>query len=120
MQMFLVSNYAWMLCEGLYLHTILVAAFISEGKFLWWLHVLGWVFPVIVTFFYALFRALFYDISSCWINNTKADVILVIPVCISIALNVGFLANILRVLYTKLRSGPAMGSARPSAAILQV
>ena len=36
------SNYFWMLCEGIYLHTlIIVAVFVGEQQ-LFWYHVLGW------------------------------------------------------------------------------
>ncbi|TMW41989.1 hypothetical protein DOY81_012932, partial [Sarcophaga bullata] len=34
---FLLTNYSWMLCEGFYLHTVLVSAFISEKKLVKWL-----------------------------------------------------------------------------------
>nr|AAL48818.1 RE24343p [Drosophila melanogaster] len=39
---FLLSNYSWMLCEGFYLHTVLVAAFISEKRLVKWLIAFGW------------------------------------------------------------------------------
>lgn len=36
------SNYFWMLCEGIYLHTlIIVAVFVGEQQ-LFWYYVLGW------------------------------------------------------------------------------
>lgn len=36
------SNYLWMLCEGIYLHTlIIVAVFVGEQQ-LFWYYVLGW------------------------------------------------------------------------------
>lgn len=39
---FLVSNYLWMFCEGLYLHTLLVVAFVAEEKLLKWFYLIGW------------------------------------------------------------------------------
>ncbi|XP_064113384.1 calcitonin receptor-like isoform X2 [Macrobrachium nipponense] len=42
---FLVSNYFWMFCEGLYLHTLLVVAFVSEDRIMKWFYLLGWGFP---------------------------------------------------------------------------
>ena len=53
---FLVSNYFWMFCEGLYLHTILVMAFVSEDKILKWFYMLGWITPVPITLAYAYNR----------------------------------------------------------------
>uniref|UniRef100_A0A9J8B2R9 Calcitonin receptor n=1 Tax=Cyprinus carpio carpio TaxID=630221 RepID=A0A9J8B2R9_CYPCA len=41
------SNYFWMLCEGIYLHTlIIVAVFVGEQQ-LGWYYVLGWGEPVL-------------------------------------------------------------------------
>uniref|UniRef100_A0A1B0GC90 Calcitonin receptor n=1 Tax=Glossina morsitans morsitans TaxID=37546 RepID=A0A1B0GC90_GLOMM len=45
---FLLTNYSWMLCEGFYLHTVLVAAFISEKKLVKWLIAFGWGTPAIL------------------------------------------------------------------------
>ena len=58
LQYFMVSNYAWMFCEGLYLHTILVVAFISESKIMKWFILLGWGAPALITSLYALVRGL--------------------------------------------------------------
>jgi len=55
---FLLSNYSWMLCEGFYLHTVLVAAFISEKRLVKWLIAFGWGSPAIVIFVYSMARGL--------------------------------------------------------------
>ncbi|XP_069700680.1 calcitonin gene-related peptide type 1 receptor isoform X2 [Periplaneta americana] len=122
---FLLTNYAWMLCEGLYLHTLLVAAFISESRLVKWLYGLGWGMPVIPIIIYTALRATNPDIEDtkeyvmCWINESPLTIVLIIPVCASMVLNLIFLCNILRVLLIKLRAGPRVGSSRPSSTLLQ-
>ena len=42
-QMYIMScNYFWMLCEGIYLHTLIVVAVFAEKQHLIWYHMLGW------------------------------------------------------------------------------
>ncbi len=55
---FLVSNYMWMFCEGLYLHTLLVVAFLSEDSIIKWFYLMGWGIPFSLTLTYALARGL--------------------------------------------------------------
>ncbi|KAG7280831.1 hypothetical protein CRUP_010813 [Coryphaenoides rupestris] len=55
------SSYFWMLCEGIYLHTlIIIAVFVGEQQLLWY-YILGWGFPIIPTVTYAVGRGLFYN-----------------------------------------------------------
>lgn len=56
----------------------------------------------------------------CWISESPYTIVLIIPVCASMVLNLIFLCNILRVLLIKLRAGPHVGSSRPSSTLLQV
>lgn len=58
---FLLTNYAWMLCEGFYLHTVLVSAFVSEKKLVRCLVWLGWGAPAIVILQYGLLRGFHGD-----------------------------------------------------------
>ncbi|KAF7990226.1 hypothetical protein HCN44_000031 [Aphidius gifuensis] len=121
LQYFLLTNYAWMLCEGFYLHTILVNAFTSEHKLVKWLMALGWPTPAIIVTIYTILRATSddpKDLSQCWIDESNYINVLIYPVCVSTLLNLAFLCNIVRVLLTKLRAGPAIGS-RPSRSMLQ-
>lgn len=105
LQYFLVCNYFWMFCEGLYLHTILVKTFVNEKGIMKWLYIIGWVSPAKLTIIYALSRSQDpEEIILCWLNDSHFTFILVIPVCVSIVVNLFFLINILRVLITKLRS----------------
>lgn len=38
-------NYFWMLCEGIYLHTLIVVAVFAEEQHLHWYYLLGWGEP---------------------------------------------------------------------------
>uniref|UniRef100_A0A1A9V260 G-protein coupled receptors family 2 profile 2 domain-containing protein n=1 Tax=Glossina austeni TaxID=7395 RepID=A0A1A9V260_GLOAU len=71
---FLLTNYSWMLCEGFYLHTVLVAAFISEKKLVKWLIAFGWGTPAIVILVYALARGL-----AGTINDSMHATLLLVP-----------------------------------------
>ncbi|XP_033219249.1 calcitonin gene-related peptide type 1 receptor-like [Belonocnema kinseyi] len=118
---FLITNYSWMLCEGFYLHTMLLSAFASEHKLVKWLVSLGWCLPAIIVIIYSLLRIISddpEDTAQCWINSGNYINVLIYPVCVSTLLNLVFLCNIVRVLVTKLRDGPAHGTG-PSRAMLQ-
>lgn len=56
---FMLSNYAWMLCEGFYLHTVLVSAFISEQRLVRWLMAFGWIAPAILLTTYGVTRGVY-------------------------------------------------------------
>ncbi|KAG7519226.1 hypothetical protein JOB18_004261 [Solea senegalensis] len=98
-----ISNYFWMLCEGIYLHTlIIVAVFVGEQQ-LFWYYVLGWGFPIVPAATYAVARGLFYD-DTCWISShTQLLYIIHGPIQAALFVNFLFLLNIVRVLITKLK-----------------
>uniref|UniRef100_A0A8D0AC04 Calcitonin gene-related peptide type 1 receptor-like n=1 Tax=Sander lucioperca TaxID=283035 RepID=A0A8D0AC04_SANLU len=97
------STYFWMLCEGIYLHTlIIVAVFVGEQQ-LFWYYVLGWGFPIVPAITYAVARGLFFD-DKCWISsNTHLHYIIQGPIQAALIVNLFFLLNIVRVLITKLK-----------------
>ncbi|CAH1101413.1 unnamed protein product [Psylliodes chrysocephalus] len=108
----LISNYSWMLCEGLYLHTVLVWAFISQNNLLIAVILIGWGIPVVTTLIYVPVRSLMGDgeeLAMCWIKESRFEIINQIPVAATIILNLFFLINIVRVVVVKLRKGPAEG-----------
>lgn len=121
LQYVLVTNYTWMLCEGIYLHTVLVHAFVSERKLLRALLALGWLLPLVSLAVY-VGRRLNEENKICWMNFDEDQLRpeLAVPVLLAIAFNLAFLLNIVRVLCTKLRAGGALGAAaaRPSATAL--
>ncbi|GFR69400.1 calcitonin receptor-like protein [Elysia marginata] len=47
-----VSNYFWMLCEGFFLHTVVVLAFAKQKKLLIACYFLGWGVPLLFTIAY--------------------------------------------------------------------
>ncbi|XP_026189224.1 calcitonin gene-related peptide type 1 receptor [Mastacembelus armatus] len=97
------STYFWMLCEGIYLHTlIIVAVFVGEQQ-LFWYYTLGWGFPIVPAITYAVARALYYN-DPCWISaNTQLVYIIHGPIYAALVVNFFFLLNIVRVLITKLK-----------------
>lgn len=97
------STYFWMLCEGIYLHTlIIVAVFVGEQQ-LFWYYVLGWGFPVVPAVTYAVARGFLYN-DKCWISShTHLLYIIHGPIQAALLVNLFFLLNIVRVLITKLK-----------------
>ncbi|KAK9701848.1 7 transmembrane receptor (Secretin family) [Popillia japonica] len=119
---FLLSNYSWMLCEGLYLHTVLVSAFISEVLLLRCMLLVGWGTSLLEIIIYAAVRSVYgtpVENGACWLDETRYYLILQIPipVCCTVGLNVLFLFNILRVLCIKLKRAPHAGSGASRASL---
>ncbi|XP_060922980.1 calcitonin gene-related peptide type 1 receptor [Limanda limanda] len=103
--MYLLScNYFWMLCEGIYLHTLIVVAVFAEKQHLIWYYMLGWGFPLVPAVIYSVARYFYYDDNDkCWVSPTSLLYIIHGPMCAALVVNLFFLLNIVRVLITKLR-----------------
>ncbi|XP_039179981.1 calcitonin receptor-like isoform X7 [Crotalus tigris] len=96
-------NYFWMLCEGIYLHTLIVVAVFAEEQRLHWYYLLGWGFPLVPASIHAVARARYFN-DNCWISvDTYLLYIVHGPVMAALLVNFFFLLNIVRVLVTKLR-----------------
>ncbi len=48
---FLATNYYWILVEGLYLHSLIFMAFLSDSKYLWGFTLIGWGEYIMVVIF---------------------------------------------------------------------
>ncbi|XP_043931086.1 calcitonin gene-related peptide type 1 receptor [Protopterus annectens] len=99
----MVCNYFWMLCEGIYLHTLIVVAVFAEKQHLMWYYLLGWGFPLIPTTIHAVARTMYYN-DNCWLSSdTHLLYIIHGPIAAAFLVNLFFLLNIVRVLITKLK-----------------
>ncbi|GCC22978.1 hypothetical protein chiPu_0001369, partial [Chiloscyllium punctatum] len=61
LQYMLGCNYFWMLCEGIYLHTLIVVAVFAEEQHLHWYYLLGWGFPLIPATIHAVARMKYFN-----------------------------------------------------------
>ncbi|XP_061112500.1 calcitonin gene-related peptide type 1 receptor isoform X4 [Conger conger] len=96
-------NYFWMLCEGIYLHTLIVVAVFAEEQHLHWYYLLGWGFPLVPASIHAVARKKYFD-DNCWMSvDTQLLYIVHGPIMAALLVNLFFLLNIVRVLVTKLR-----------------
>ncbi|XP_068188544.1 uncharacterized protein calcr isoform X2 [Antennarius striatus] len=96
-------NYFWMLCEGIYLHTLIVVAVFAEEQHLHWYYLLGWGFPLVPASIHAVARKKYFD-DNCWMS-VETHLLYAVhgPIMAALLVNLFFLLNIIRVLVTKLR-----------------
>uniref|UniRef100_A0A8C6Q5M6 Calcitonin gene-related peptide type 1 receptor n=1 Tax=Nothobranchius furzeri TaxID=105023 RepID=A0A8C6Q5M6_NOTFU len=100
-------NYFWMLCEGIYLHTLIVVAVFAEEQHLHWYYLLGWGFPLVPVSIHAVARKKYFDdkcLHMCWVA-VETHLLYAVhgPIVAALLVNLFFLLNIIRVLVTKLR-----------------
>uniref|UniRef100_A0A3B4B7C0 Calcitonin gene-related peptide type 1 receptor n=1 Tax=Periophthalmus magnuspinnatus TaxID=409849 RepID=A0A3B4B7C0_9GOBI len=95
-------NYFWMLCEGIYLHTLIVVAVFAEKQHLLWYYLLGWGFPLIPASIHAIARSYYYN--DKWMSQSETSLVLLSQnIFVTFFVNLFFLLNIVRVLITKLK-----------------
>ncbi|XP_071157715.1 calcitonin gene-related peptide type 1 receptor-like [Mytilus edulis] len=100
------TTYYWMLCEGFYLHRLLLNAFVPPKRLIGY-YITGWGMPLITALIYTVLRISLFDNSDCWIDPVTGkyhglEWILFAPTILCIIINVFFLLNILRVLVRQL------------------
>ncbi|MEE6467237.1 hypothetical protein FKM82_007170, partial [Ascaphus truei] len=103
-------NFYWLLVEGFYLHTLLVAIF-SPNRHIKMYLLIGWGIPTVFIIVWILSRVYIED-TGCWDTNERSIPwwIIRIPIIISIILNFCFFINIIRILLQKLWSPDVGGN----------
>uniref|UniRef100_A0A667WGZ3 Calcitonin gene-related peptide type 1 receptor n=1 Tax=Myripristis murdjan TaxID=586833 RepID=A0A667WGZ3_9TELE len=99
----LSCNYFWMLCEGIYLHTLIVVAVFAEKQHLMWYYLLGWGFPLVPALIHAIARRCYYNDKCMKFYCTSIVCLLYIMsicICVSIQL-LDQLRHVLALHYTR-------------------
>ncbi|XP_043446002.1 vasoactive intestinal polypeptide receptor 2 isoform X2 [Prionailurus viverrinus] len=106
----IMANFYWLLVEGLYLHTLLVAIFSPGRRFVAYL-LIGWGIPTICTGAWTAARLSLED-TGCWDTNDHSVPWWVIrtPILISIIVNFVLFVSIIRILLQKLTSPDVSGN----------
>lgn len=108
-QFCILTNYFWLLVEGLYLQTLLALTFVSQRKYFWWYILIGWGVPSVVLVVWVLTRQ-FYDNRGCWDDTDNMNIWWIIkgPITASLFANIIIFLNVIRILVQKLKS-PGVG-----------
>ncbi|XP_034035286.1 pituitary adenylate cyclase-activating polypeptide type I receptor [Thalassophryne amazonica] len=108
-QFCILSNYFWLLVEGMYLQTLLALTFVFQKKYFWWYILIGWGVPTLILMVWILTRN-FYDNRGCWDDTDVTFIWWIIrgPITVSLLVNFIIFINVIRILVQKLRS-PAVG-----------
>ncbi|XP_061873037.1 parathyroid hormone/parathyroid hormone-related peptide receptor-like [Colius striatus] len=97
---FLATNHYWILVEGLYLHSLIFMAFLSNKNYLWVLIIIGWGLPAVFVSIWDSVRASLADTQCYDLSAGNMKWIYQVPILASIVVN--FFLNIMRVLASKL------------------
>ncbi|XP_046524949.1 vasoactive intestinal polypeptide receptor 2 [Equus quagga] len=106
----IMANFYWLLVEGLYLHTLLVAIFSPSRRFVAYL-LIGWGIPTVCIGAWTAARLSLED-TGCWDTNDHSVPWWVIrtPILISIIVNFVLFISIIRILLQKLTSPDVGGN----------
>ncbi|XP_035110117.1 vasoactive intestinal polypeptide receptor 2 isoform X5 [Callithrix jacchus] len=110
LQYCIMANFFWLLVEGLYLHTLLVAMLPPGRCFLAYL-LIGWGLPTICIGAWTVAR-LYLEDTGCWDTNDHSVPwwVIRIPILISIIVNFVLFISIIRILLQKLTSPDVSGN----------
>ncbi|XP_066560811.1 glucagon-like peptide 2 receptor isoform X2 [Amia ocellicauda] len=105
MHYFVSANVFWLLVEGIFLHTLLVTAVLSEKRLLKKYVFIGWGMPILFVVPWTVTKAL-YDNEGCWGTNTNRKIWWIIkgPIICSITVNLYIFIKILKLLLSKLKA----------------
>ncbi|CAC5378917.1 CALCRL [Mytilus coruscus] len=93
------TTYYWMLCEGFYLHRLLLNAFVPPKRLIGY-YITGWGMPLLTALIYTVLRISLFDNSS---QSALIELLVLTLIArIMVFINVFFLLNILRVLVRQL------------------
>ncbi|XP_063987370.1 PDF receptor-like isoform X2 [Diachasmimorpha longicaudata] len=99
------AMFMWMFIEGFFLHNMVTVTVFHETSYYRMYRLVGWGFPAVMTFAWAIVTAFYYHPLKCWwgYNLSVYFWILEGPRMAVVLLNFLFLMNIVRVLVVKLR-----------------
>ncbi|KAE8575329.1 hypothetical protein XENTR_v10003803 [Xenopus tropicalis] len=99
---FLATNHYWILVEGLYLHSLIFMAFLSDRNYFWALIIIGWGLPAVFVSVWASVRVSLAD-TQCWdLSAGHMKWIYQTPILAATLVNFILFLNIVRVLASKL------------------
>ncbi|XP_037903274.1 diuretic hormone receptor isoform X2 [Hermetia illucens] len=109
---FSLTNFFWMLVEGLYLYMLVVKTFSGDNIRFTIYAIIGWGGPAVFVFIWVIAKGLTtaqfssekLNIECPWMHDTPVDWIFQGPACTVLIINLIFLLRIMWVLITKLRS----------------
>ncbi|XP_044194428.1 growth hormone releasing hormone receptor 2 [Thunnus albacares] len=99
-----LSNFSWLLVEGLYLQTLLLFTFTHTSKIFWIYATIGWGCPSVTIVVWAMLKKQLDD-EGCW-DNLESSLwwIIKIPILLSIFINLLIFLNISRVIVRKTKA----------------
>uniref|UniRef100_A0A8C4DMI4 Growth hormone releasing hormone receptor 2 n=1 Tax=Dicentrarchus labrax TaxID=13489 RepID=A0A8C4DMI4_DICLA len=101
-----LSNFSWLLVEGLYLQTLLLFTFAQTRKLFWIYAPIGWGTPSVTVVIWALLKHQLDD-EGCWDNlESRLWWIIKIPILLSILMNFVIFLNISRIIVQKTKATP--------------